>query len=421
LMAEKVLQFSSKSYSKARYTEKANQVLRLLGKVREEKKLAISLSEVLHAPAITSSTASFATMSLSEEKAVGLERFAHADVQAKLVQNGRDIKIGQDVSLEIQIVNAGKDPVLLTKIEGIVPPGFQLVGKPDYCSFENSSLIFSGKRLAPLDTVETKIVLRSSFVAGCFQIKPKITCVDETGRQMYHNPEPLSICVSKIALPGRVTTGYPELDDLLLGGIPENYAVLLTSPSSDERAQLVQKFLEAGAERGQITFHITADVGSVNALGENLQSNFYLFVCNSRANLMIKNLPNVFKLSGVENLTDIDISLAKAFRTLDVTRLGTRRACVEIVSDVMLQHHAVITRKWLSGLLPELRSRGFTTLAVLNPQMHTQEEVQAIKGLFEGEIQICERETDTGFGQFLRVRKLFNQHYLENELMLKKE
>jgi len=136
---------------------------------------------------------------------------------------------------------------------------------------------------------------------------------------------------------------------------------------------------------------------------------------------MIKNLVHVFKLNGVENLTDIDISLAKAFRTLDPTYRGTKRACIEIISDVILQHHAVITRKWLGGLLPELRSKGFTTLAVLNPQMHNQEEVQAIKGLFEGEIQICEKETDKGFGQFLRIRKLFHQRYLENELMLKKD
>lgn len=68
LMAEKVLQLSVDSYAKAKYVEKTKQVQRLLEKVKEERELATSLSEVIHAPAITSSTAGFTTLSLSEEK-----------------------------------------------------------------------------------------------------------------------------------------------------------------------------------------------------------------------------------------------------------------------------------------------------------------------------------------------------------------
>jgi KaiC/GvpD/RAD55 family RecA-like ATPase len=87
----------------------------------------------------------------------------------------------------------------------------------------------------------------------------------------------------------------------------------------------------------------------------------------------------------------------------------------------LLQHHAVITRKWLSALLPDLKSKGFTTLAVVNPQMHPQEEVQAILGLFDGEIRLAERESAKGMEKFLKIRKLYNQRYLENELTLTKE
>jgi hypothetical protein len=81
----------------------------------------------------------------------------------------------------------------------------------------------------------------------------------------------------------------------------------------------------------------------------------------------------------------------------------------------------VITRKWLSGLLSDLRLKGFTTLAVVNPHMHPQEEVEAILGLFEGEIKIAEKETERGIGKVMRIRKLYNQRYLENELPLTRE
>ena len=91
------------------------------------------------------------------------------------------------------------------------------------------------------------------------------------------------------------------------------------------------------------------------------------------------------------------------------------------MSDVLLQHHAVTTRKWLGALLPDLKARGFTTLAVVNPEMHPLEEVQAILGLFEGEIRISERETTEGLEKTLRIRRLYNQRYLESELVLTRE
>jgi hypothetical protein len=136
---------------------------------------------------------------------------------------------------------------------------------------------------------------------------------------------------------------------------------------------------------------------------------------------MIRSLPNVYKLKGVESLTDIDIALVRSFRSLDPTRKEPKRACITILSDVLLLHHAVNTRKWLSGLLADLKSKGFTTLVVVNPQMHPPEEVQAIIGLFEGEISISEKETDRGLEKTLRVRRLYNQRYLENEIVITRE
>lgn len=419
-MAERVLQVAADHFVLAGYQDKTEQVERLLKKVKEERQLPLSLNDIFHVPAITSSAGSFSTISASEEVAVGLERFEHADVQAKLVQHETEIKVGDTVALEVQVVNVGKEPLSLNRIESVVPAGFQLVSKPDYCVFEDEHLTMKGKRVDPLKTAEIKIAVRS-FKRGSVEVKPRVVCVDSVGRQVVFSPEPVAFNVSAAALPGRVSTGYADLDSLLFGGIPENYAVVLTSPSSDERELLVQRFLESGARKGEMTFYVCVEPGVGAVLAEAFPSSFYLFVCNPRADVMVKSLPNVFKLKGVESLTDIDIALIKSFRMLDPSRVGPKRACVEVVSDVLLQHHAVITRKWLSGLLPDLRAKGFTTLAVVNPQMHPQEEVQAILGLFEGEIRVSERETEGGIGKFLRVRKLYNQRYLENEIVLTRE
>jgi len=243
----------------------------------------------------------------------------------------------------------------------------------------------------------------------------------ETGQQLVSEPQPAVTEVSEVVLPDHVATGYGDLDNLLFGGIPRNYAVIMTSPSCDERDLLIKSFLETGAKNGQVTFHVISKSSGVKDLAEEFQSNFYLFICNPQADKIIKSLPNVFKLKGVENLTDITIALSSAFRRLDNALKGPRRACVEIVSDVLLQHHAVQTRRWLNGLIPELKSKGFTTLAIMDSEMHPPQEVRAVLDLFEGEFNIYEKRTRKGLEKFLKIKKMLNQKYLENELHLKKE
>jgi KaiC/GvpD/RAD55 family RecA-like ATPase len=274
--------------------------------------------------------------------------------------------------------------------------------------------------------VETVKLTLQALKAGTFTLNPKAVYIDELGETKTVNLNPVTITVQPAqpkvhVLPGRISSGFNELDDLLLGGIPENYAVVLASPSSDERGLLIKRFNEAGAEAGETTFDITAEAGNGKVLAEKYQSNFYLFLCNPRADAIVQNLPNVSKLKGVENLTEIDIALTKAIRTLNPTETGPKRACIEIISDVLLQHHAVTTRRWLTALLPDLKSKGFTILAVIDPQMHPPEETQAVLGLFDGEISIYEKETEKGSERFLKIRYLSNQKYLKDEIRLTEE
>jgi len=246
------------------------------------------------------------------------------------------------------------------------------------------------------------------------EIKSRIL-IKETVRKVVPKSE-LTEEVSK-GVPGHVATGYAGLDRLLCGGIPENYTVALTSPSCDERDSLIKSFLENGAKKGEVTFHVTIDVSVAKALAEEFPSSFYLFVCNPQADTIVQDSPNVFKLKGVENLTDVSIALTSAIRKLDPMLKGLRRICISLVSDVLLQHHAVQTRRWLTGLISELRSNGFTTLAIMDPEMHSPQEVRAVLDLFEGEINIYEK----GAEKLLRIKRMSNQEYLEDELLLTRE
>jgi KaiC/GvpD/RAD55 family RecA-like ATPase len=69
----------------------------------------------------------------------------------------------------------------------------------------------------------------------------------------------------------------------------------------------------------------------------------------------------------------------------------------------------------------KLKSEDFTTLAVVDPEMHSSQDARAVLDLFDGEINIREKETDKGSEKFLKIKKMSNQKYLEDELLLRKE
>lgn len=215
-----------------------------------------------------------------------------------------------------------------------------------------------------------------------------------------------------------ISTGFTHLDELLCGGIPLNFAVVLTSPSCDEKDSLIKSFLETGVINGEATFYVTIDPNFVRGLVIRFPSNFYLFDCNPHVDGVIRSAPNVFKLNGIENLTEMYIALTKAIRNLDSSVKDSRRICLNIISDVLLHHRSVQTRKWLIELITKLKSQLFTVLAVVDSQMHSPEELYAVLNLFDGEINIKEKETEKGLQKILRVKRMSNQKYIKDELLL---
>jgi tetratricopeptide (TPR) repeat protein/KaiC/GvpD/RAD55 family RecA-like ATPase len=348
------------------------------------------------------------------------EKFSHVNLGVFFMVP-KEVEVGEEFSIQFYIVNAAKNPAKLVRISDLFLSGLKVTDHDLATNIHGGFLEFKGKTIAPFQVEKIKLKLEATS-PGSFNLSPALVYIDELGQTRTYAPVPI-IILAKSPQPryevfaGRIPTGTAELDELLFGGVPQHQAVVLTSPSTDERESIVKKFLETGAAKGEVVFHVTAEATTTKELVEK-KPNLYLFICNPRADEMLQNASNVFKLKGLESLTEIDIALTKAFRTLSSS--AARRICLELVSDVLLQHHAVSTRRWLSALLPTLKSKGFTILAVMDPQMHPTEELQAVLGVFDGEIRITEKETPEGIKQALKIRKLRNQKYSENEAIINK-
>ncbi len=343
------------------------------------------------------------------------EKMPSVLLQGKVTISKPEVLAGEIFSVEIKIANFGRAPATLHGIEEIIPCcGMELMTPPERRHSEGSYLDLSGKVLEPSMIEKLAFTVRA-LEKGTYAISPRVVYMLGVGVQKILGLKPTTIEIKEIVLPDRVNTGYRELDNLLFGGIPRGYAVALTSISCDETKLLINRFLEKGAREGEITFIITVETRRRQKLAKEFP-NVNLFICNPQAETTVEALPNVVKIRGVENLTDVNIPLFSALRKLGASNGKPRRICIEILSDILLQHRAVQTRRWLIGLTAELKSRGFTTLAMINPLMHPAEAVQAVLDLFDGEIEVYEKQNQ----RFLRIKKMYEQDYVENELPLRK-
>ena len=192
-MAEKVLQISADSFMKAEHPEKREQVLRLLEKAREDRELALSLSEVLHAPSIVSTTAAFATPTPTEEKAVGLEKFEHANVQAYL-SVPEEVSVGEIFEVRLDMANVAKEPALLVGIENIISPNFKITETSPKYKWEDGAIDVKGKRLEP-QKLESIRIRATAPESGIIHINPRIVYVDELGKFKICQPDPATVSV----------------------------------------------------------------------------------------------------------------------------------------------------------------------------------------------------------------------------------
>ena len=87
-------------------------------------------------------------------------------------------------------------------------------------------------------------------------------------------------------------------------------------------------------------------------------------------------------------------------------------------SDVLLDYGAKSTRKWISELITDLGSKGFTILAVMDPSMHPADQSNAVLNLFDGEISITQTRDPLECKKSIRVEKLRNQDYIKNPICI---
>jgi KaiC/GvpD/RAD55 family RecA-like ATPase len=270
------------------------------------------------------------------------------------------------------------------------------------------------------------VALIASVVVFTRRKKPSagVTITKQEAKQDVTREAPTSTSTAVVSKPPQrttdlssISTGYPDLDSVLVGGLPLGYAILIVSPPCDEKDLLFRKIIDSGILAGNSIFYVSRDLGRTQDLAGRYPKNFYAF--SPQADRVTGSYENFFKIAGVQNLSDLNISLTKAMEP--IPKNPKKMIILDILSDVLLEHKALTTRKWLDDFIAKRKTEGFTILGILNALMVSEQESQTIIDLFEGIIEIYEKELRERARRFLIVKKMYGRKYIETELMLDKD
>ena len=222
-----------------------------------------------------------------------------------------------------------------------------------------------------------------------------------------------------VQAPTIVSTGYADLDKALGGGIPEKFGVVIVSPSYDERDLLLRKVVNSALSSGKLAILLSNDIGRTEDLTSRYPNGFYAFSPQADR---ISHGPNLLKIPSLENLSDANISLSLALKDVIAKEKATKRIMIiDILSDLLLRHKSVMTRRWLTDFVGKRKAEGFTIIATLNPLTTTKEETQSIIDFFDGVIEIFEKPLMERTRRFLIIRKMYGQRYSESEVLMDKD
>lgn len=248
------------------------------------------------------------------------------------------------------------------------------------------------------------------------------SCGRSAGRRAPAKAAPSSPAATEVAFdPTRVPFGQKLIDDALCGGIPNNAALLITSPACEEKDMIMTRFMEAGLDQQETVVYVSTD-----NVAKKLKSKpaFYHVLCNPQADLMVpEQAKNVVKIKGVDRLTELSMVLTSLLGSITTAADNSRKRLVlNILSDMLLSSQAVNTRKWIGETITKFKVKDFTIVALLNPHMHSKEETHALLDMFDGQIDIYERESSHDLPQmFMRIKRLSNSRYSSKEIELARE
>lgn len=193
-------------------------------------------------------------------------------------------------------------------------------------------------------------------------------------------------------------TGIRRLDELLKGGLPEKSAALVYGPPFVGKEILTKQFILTSLANKVPALVVLTDQ-SAGDLRKQLASMSPAFASQEKAGLVRmvdcfsrsigaqENLPGVEYVDGLMNFNAVSLAVNNAER--DFIRSYPNHAVVfDSLSTLIAYTNAATAFRYLQVLLGKVKTAGASCLLTLSAGMHAEPEVQMIKHLVDGLIEL---------------------------------
>jgi len=200
-----------------------------------------------------------------------------------------------------------------------------------------------------------------------------------------------------------VPSGVPGFDALVRGGFPSGTGLVVQGPAGREKDAFLLQFVAEGLRKGGCALVVlssvspakyqeelrTAGVDVDAAIASNRLKFVDWFTYKEDAVQDVEQDGPVFRAS--IDLANVGIAISRA--ALAVAKVDDRRAAVEVLSPALSAYDLSGVYSFAQSAKAKLERSGFTSLFVLDKDMHDERAVSSIQQPFDGVVDI-ERTRD---------------------------
>jgi circadian clock protein KaiC len=194
-----------------------------------------------------------------------------------------------------------------------------------------------------------------------------------------------------------VSTGLPELDQLLGGGYPARSSILLVGPPGIGKESLGYRFIQSGLLQRDLCLYATR-----LSVSDILQDVRAYNIEPWLQPLWLASQGAQQKLD-LNDLTGISFGIKEIIRKAEDKRV---RVVTDVVSSLLMLNPAETVYRFLSQLLEEVKQYDSVFLATLDEGMHRPEVLAAMVQLVDGVIELKLYEEGFRIIPLLRIRKM---------------
>lgn len=196
----------------------------------------------------------------------------------------------------------------------------------------------------------------------------------------------------------RLATGIRRLDELLQGGLPERSSTLVFSPPFMGREVLMRQFILSSVAQKIPAVVVLTDLPAAE-LRKQLAADDPKYAAYEKAG-MVRFVdtysrsvgvadagPNIEYVDGLLNFNAVSLAINNAQR--EFIRNYPQHAFVfDSISTVIAYTNAATAFRYLQVLLGKMKAAGGTGILTLSQGMHADAEVQMVKHLVDGQIEL---------------------------------